>query len=45
MFSAEGSSDIDVKSIGRGIYERILASMQKYGPVPLNQVTRIGTVN
>ncbi len=44
MFSTEGKSDLDVKSIGRGIYDRILESMQKYGPVPWNEVRRIGTV-
>ena len=44
MFTTEGQGDVDIKSISRGIYDRILQSMQKYGPIPWTQVTRVGTV-
>jgi len=44
MFTTEGETEVNIKSISHGLYERILASMQKYGPIPWNRVTRVGTV-
>ena len=44
MFTTEGNQDFDAKAVGQGIYERLLETMQKHGPIPFNQITRVGTI-
>ncbi len=44
LFTTEGETSEDVRSIGRSLYERLLDSMKKYGPIPWNQISRVGSV-
>ncbi len=44
MITTEDQHDDEMKRIGASIYERLLSAMRKEGPLPLDSITRSGTV-
>ncbi len=45
MFTTDSETSKEIKRIGNGIYERILRSICKEGPLPLHAIKRIGTIS
>ena len=45
MFKTDSYSSPEIKKIGQSIYERLLISIMKNGPIPWNHIQRIGTVD
>ena len=44
MFATETENGTEIRRIGSGIYQRILDTMRKEGPLPLHAITRTGTI-
>lgn len=44
MLTTEDQRDDEMKRIGASIYERLLSTMRKEGPLPMDRIVRSGTV-